>query len=277
MRPEGTGSSKGDRPPSSTGPTSNRRRAAGRPPLQPRQPILSNLRPLRSRSDSILPVALILSVLAHFIAFALVLTQVPSSHKPLFNGPVVVRLIELPKGVGGETEGTPGKTAVRPPPKVTEPPVRQEKPKTTLPGKAPPPPKEGASVVQSEKPGKALGLGHGGQTGLGGKAEGLILDEPTFQYAWYKARLEDTLKANWRKPVLNNTKTISASVHFMILANGTVQGVQLVSPSGIAQFDQSVLRAVYSSVPFPHFPPQYTDPQLGVLYTFELLPEGQNP
>ena len=46
-----------------------------------------------------------------------------------------------------------------------------------------------------------------------------------------------------------------------------------VSSSGNTVFDQSVIRAVYDSVPFPKFPPQYEAPRLGVLYTFELLPD----
>ncbi len=234
----------------------------------------SNLHPLHTRPDNVLPVALIISVILHLTGFGLVIMHPVLSHGPVFKEPMKVKLISLPAGRGGTTEGTPGRTARETPPKLVQPPP-PKKPKTTLPGKVAPPPKQGPSPVKTEHAGKAAGLGHAGAAGLGGKDTGVILDEPSFQYAWYKARLEDLLKSNWRRPVLNNTKTISASVHFTISSTGAALNVTLVNSSGIASFDQSVLRAVYNSAPFPRFPPQYDSPTLGVMYTFELLP-GSN-
>jgi TonB family protein len=186
---------------------------------------------------------------------------------------MLVRLIELPAGRGGAVEGTPGNTGEKTPPKeiVVE---KPKNPKTTLPGKEPPPPKQGPSPVASDKPGKALGLGHEGPAGLGGKGVGVILDEPTFMYEWYRARLEDMLKSNWRRPALEVKTNIAASVHFTITSDGQAQDVAIVQSSGNVPFDQSVIRAVYGSVPFPKFPPQYSAPRLGVMYTFEMLPEG---
>ncbi len=188
---------------------------------------------------------------------------------------MMVKLIELPAGIGGATQGTPGKTLERVPPKAQEPPLLQKPSRITLPGKASPRPKEGPAPVRTDKPGQAVGLGHGGPAGLGGKSPGVILDEPTFQYEWYKARLEDALKAHWRRPVASGPTVISASVHFVITLSGQVQSVEIVSSSGNPAFDQTILRAVYDSVPFPKFPPQYEAPSLGVLYTFELTPENQ--
>lgn len=126
--------------------------------------------------------------------------------------------------------------------------------------------------MKDPKPeGGAAGLGKSGPAGLGGKAPGLLLDEPTFQYEWYKARLEDALKSRWRKPLLPDRLT--ATVHFVILGSGMASEIQIVQSSGQPSFDQSVVRAVYDAAPFPKFPPQYTSDRLGVLYTFELVPE----
>jgi TonB family protein len=186
---------------------------------------------------------------------------------------MMVTLIELPPGIGGATQGTPGKSPDRRPPKIQEPPARQNPPKLTLPGKAPPKQTEGPAPIRTERPGQAVGLGHSGPAGLGGKGAGVILDEPTFQYEWYKARLEDALKAHWRRPVASGSKVISASVHFIITASGQAESIQIVTSSGNPAFDQTILRAVYESVPFPKFPPQYEASNLGVLYTFELTPE----
>lgn len=251
--------------------------APGSPGLRPLRPGSrprggSTLRPPREVHNAILPLAVIISSCIHVAGFALFLMNPVARRGPVFREPMVVRLVELPKGVGGATSGTPGRTAPAPPPKVEEPP-KPKNPKTTLPGKVEPPPKAGPSPVRTEKPGQALGLGHGGPAGLGGSGAGVILDEPTFQYEWYKARLEDLLRSHWKKPMASG-QTISASVHFTITSTGDAQDVQIVNSSGVTAFDQSVIRAVYSSTPFPKFPPQFDEPKLGVLYTFELQPEG---
>lgn len=191
----------------------------------------------------------------------------------MLRSPMMVKLIELPAGIGGATQGTPGRTLERMPPREQEPPPLQKPSKVTLPGKVPPKPNQGPTPIRTEKPGQTVGLGHSGPAGLGGKGAAVILDEPTFQYEWYKARLEDALKAHWRRPVASGPKVISASVHFIITVSGQVESVQIVTSSNNPAFDQTILRAVYDSVPFPKFPPQYEATSLGVLYTFELTPE----
>ena len=251
------------------GPPGSGAQASGpRPPSRP----AGSLRPPRDSHNPILPAALIVSSLLHVAGFTLFLMHPVARQKPQFKEPMLVKLIDLPMGAGGATVGTPGRTAQEAPPRP-EPP-KPEKPKTSLPGKVPPP-SEASAPVRTTRQGQAVGLGRQGQAGLGGSGAGVILDEPTFQYEWYKARLEDTLRSHWRKPVLNLPASVSASVHFTITAAGDAQDVQIVSSSNIPAFDQSVLRAVYSSVPFPKFPPQYDAPVLGVLYTFELLPDSK--
>ena len=229
----------------------------------------------RHPHHSLLPMAVIVSALVHLgAAYALLFHPMFSSTDP-FRDMIKVKIVELPAGLGGATSGEVGsvKEPEPPPPPEVEP-VREKPAKTTLPGPEKPKPKEGGpSVVKSDKPGKALGLGHGGPAGLGGKQPGIILDQATFEYEWYKARLEDTLKSHWKKPPPKGSNMTSASVHFVISAAGDTAEVQLLKSSGDPVFDQSVLRAIYDSAPFPKFPPAYQEDRLGVLYTFELLPE----
>lgn len=215
------------------------------------------LRPLRRKSDILFPLALIISAILHFGAFTLIILNQGSSPVPFPRGPMLVKLADLPAGRGGRSSGTIKQSKKKELDKTKQ---AEQKSKTSLPGK------ERETVQQ------ASGLGHKGKAGLGGENTGVILDEATFRYEWYKARLEDLLKSHWRKPILNNDKVVSASVHFTITAAGDAIDVQLVSSSGNSAFDQSVLRAVYDSAPFPRFPPQYKSPTLGVMYTFELLP-----
>ncbi len=218
-----------------------------------------------------LPVMIMVSSVIHLAVVWGILFSPAFHQRPAVQEPIKVRLIELPAGLGGLLSGQPGrpeepaKTALPEPPKPLH-------PKATLPGKAPPKTSAGAAPIQNASPGVAAGLGKSGAAGLGGKGAGVLLDEPAFQYEWYKARLEDALKARWKRPVLN--ASLSASVHFVIMASGSATEVQIVQSSGNVAFDQSVLRAVYDAAPYPKFPPGFSGERLGVLYTFELIPDA---
>lgn len=229
------------------------------------------MRPLHTHPPVTLPIVLMLSAVAHLLAIWGLLFHPMFQAMPQQRAPILVRLVELPAGEGGRLTVAPGGRT--PTPRTVEPTKPQDSPKTTFPGKTPTE-VSGKSPVKDPKPeGGAAGLGKGGPAGLGGKSPGLLLDEPTFQYEWYKARLEDALKSRWRKPLLQDRLT--ATVHFVILATGGASEIQIVQSSGQPAFDQSVIRAVYDAAPFPKFPPQYTSDQLGVLYTFELIPDKQ--
>lgn len=240
----------------------------------PRAPLgfsTSTLRPLHGPRPLTLPIMIILSSIVHLAAAWGLLFTPAFRQQPRFQAPIMVRLVELPAGLGGLLSGNPGTPAE--PPKISLPEHPQPAaPKTTLPGKVPPKNQPGAAPVQNAGRGVAAGMGKTGAAGLGGKGAGVLLDEPTFQYEWYKARLEDALKARWKRPVLN--ANLSASVHFVISAAGSAIEVQIVQSSGNVAFDQSVIRAVYDAAPYPKFPPGFSGEKLGVLYTFELRPDA---
>lgn len=232
--------------------------------------VSKNWSPTQKKGNPIFPVSLIVSTLFHFLFFFLLLSLgviKPPQKKIDF---VNVKIIELPFGEGGSLTGTPGgKSQTK---TVEVKPERESPPKLTVPDKNAKTNDEGKSPIKNPNPeGKAVGLGGKGPAGLGGKTRGLVLDNETFEYEWYKARIEQSLKANWRKPLLS--KAISASVHFVIMDNGNVKDLTIVKSSGNSEFDRSVLLAIYDSQPFPKFPPAYTSPTLGVLYTFELEPK----
>jgi len=239
-------------------------RAGGAPPRAP-------MHPLHAPQATSLPLTVMLSAVLHLAAVWGLLFS-PTFRRPEPpREPIRVRLVELPAGLGGLVNITPGGTLTAP--RTVETTAPKAPPKTTLPGKEATDVRGASPVKDPKRDGGAAGLGHGGPAGLGGKGAGLLLDEPTFQYEWYKARLEDALKSVWRKPALEGSP--SASVHFTISATGSASDVQIVQSSGNSTFDQSVVRAVYDAAPFPRFPPQYTSDRLGVLYTFELVPEAR--
>jgi len=221
-----------------------------------------------------LPLAFIFSTLMHMGA-AYAVFVAPNMHGgPVFPGDVKVRFIELPEGRGGATEPeitAPEEATAPEPPRL--PPTPKET-RTTLPGDEKPEPEPSTSPVRTPKRGETRGIGHDGKAGLGGKGKGVILDQADFEYLWYQARLEDALRANWRKPPPKKGRTVSASVHFVIMQTGEVMDVRLMQSSSDPVFDRSVLRAVRDAAPYPKFPPAYARDRLGVLYTFELLPEN---
>lgn len=222
--------------------------------------------PYDLKGGNTFPISIILSTLFHFFLIAFLLNQGlfhKSVKKDVF---VNVKIVELPYGRGGALSGTAqGKSEAK------EVEVKREKntpPKVSLPSKKEDAQKGKSPIKNPTKEGEAVGLGGEGVAGLGGKGKGILLDAQDFPYEWYKARLEQALKANWKKPFLK--RKTSASVHFTILENGGVKDLQIVKSSGNIDFDKSVLKAIYDSVPFPKFPPGYNSEILGVLYTFEL-------
>lgn len=222
------------------------------------------------KGNPIFPLSLIVSTLFHFLIFFSLLSFGVLKPPQKKNDFVNVKIIELPSGEGGSLTGIPGGKSEK---RTVD--IKAEKettPKLTIPDKKPKMKEEGKSPIKTLNPeGRAVGLGGKGTAGLGGKSKGLVLDNETFEYEWYKARIEQSLKANWRKPLLS--RVTSASVHFVILDDGNVKDVTIVKSSGNTEFDRSVLKAIYDSQPFPKFPPAYTSKTLGVLYTFELEPE----
>jgi len=238
--------------------------------LAPRKP--GNGSGGESHYQAILPFSVMASTIFHFAVFLVLAHQGFLTVTPSSQPPVMVKIVELPEGFGGSLTATPGGKAESP----AAPLKKEEKspPKVSLPGEKKKAEEAGKSPVKNPNPdGKAAGLGGEGKAGLGGKSRGLLLDAQDFEYEWYKARLENALKANWKKPY--STKKYTSSVHFVIETSGSVREVQIVKSSGVADFDRSVVKAVYDSQPFPKFPPQYSSPSLGVLYTFELEPSDK--
>jgi TonB family protein len=225
--------------------------------------------PFQQKQRKTFPIAIIVSTVVHFsFLFFLINQEIIFSTPEKQDVFVKVKIVELPYGTGGALYGNPGGKYES---RSVEPNTQKEKPKLTLPGKEEKKVEGKSPIKNGDEKGVAVGLGGEGVVGLGGKQKGLLLDAADFPYEWYKARLEQTLKANWKKPLMN--KKLATSVHFTILDSGKINDLKIVKSSGNSEFDKSVLNAIYDSVPFPKFPPQYTSDKLGVLYTFELEKE----
>lgn len=221
-------------------------------------------------TDLFFPFAVIISIVFHMAMIGITLRN-PFFHRSYgWPSTIKVNLLSLPSGMGGNIRSESLTEKVNAP-LVEENGNKAADSKLALPGKD-----EKKLLGEKGKPADVSGLGKEGNSGLGGSGHNIIFDETEFPYAWYKARLEALLKANWDRPVSHSKQTISTTVHFFILDTGRVERVEIVQSSGDTIFDQSVLRTVFGAQPYPKFPSTFSGTSLGVLYTFELLPEEKS-
>ncbi|ANM28961.1 hypothetical protein ABI59_04105 [Acidobacteria bacterium Mor1] len=153
-------------------------------------------------------------------------------------------------------------TTKTPPPKKTTTPKSEDTkaPADTTPTETPP--------TQNPSPGGA------GEGPVGEGGTGVAADMPgDSEYAWYTDRVSARLKSNWRQPPLAGMRgTMSVTVTFEILRNGSVRFVEIDSPSGIPSLDRSALRAVIESDPLPALPNRWNRPTMPARFVFQWTP-----
>lgn len=67
----------------------------------------------------------------------------------------------------------------------------------------------------------------------------------------YGEMVKQTIKRNWRYPVIGGTQNFQASVEIRMDESGTITSVRLLTPSGRSEFDASVLRAITETKQLP--------------------------
>ena len=68
----------------------------------------------------------------------------------------------------------------------------------------------------------------------------------------------------WENPV-QSSSTLMTTIYFRILRDGSIVEAKVEKTSGIDLFDQSAMRAIVSSEPFPPLPNEFTGEYLGIL------------
>jgi TonB family protein len=87
----------------------------------------------------------------------------------------------------------------------------------------------------------------------------------------YLALLDWKIQSNWIALGAAANVTI---VRFRVLRSGQVRDLQVEQSSGDASADDAAIRAIRLSVPLPPFPNLMTEPQLTLLYRFNLKQQG---
>ncbi|MCC6545072.1 MAG: TonB family protein [Nitrospirae bacterium] len=96
---------------------------------------------------------------------------------------------------------------------------------------------------------------------------GPVVDMPSFKYDYYLGLIKSKVDNRWSQPVVHN-KTRKALIEFTISRQGDVSNVRVADSSGDSYFDQTALRAVTLSTPFPPLPRGYKGDSLKVHYRF---------
>lgn len=103
------------------------------------------------------------------------------------------------------------------------------------------------------------------------RAGSMMLDSAYFPYMYYLKAIRDKIARNWFPPfgVVSPGETLSLIVHFRIAKNGTIMSSEVEQNSGNTFLDQSALRAILVSDPFPPLPFGFADDDLGIHFRFE--------
>lgn len=99
----------------------------------------------------------------------------------------------------------------------------------------------------------------------------MTLDASYFPYVYYLQSVRDKIARNWFPPfgVVTRGESKSLMVYFKIEKQGSIFDADVETSSGDSLLDQSALRAVLVSNPFPPLPFGYTDQALGIHFRFE--------
>lgn len=118
--------------------------------------------------------------------------------------------------------------------------------------------------------GVRIGTGEGGGGGFGtGLSSQIGLSD--FPFTYYLQIITDRVSSNWFTSLVDPgvKGDFQSVVHFQIFRNGQISEVRVHESSGLRSLDQSAVRSVQRSAPFPPLPRDYERDQLGIYLIFE--------
>src|SRR3990170_5684455 len=96
---------------------------------------------------------------------------------------------------------------------------------------------------------------------------GPVVNIPDFQYDYYLGLIRNKIDNRWSQPVTYH-QVKQTLVEFIIRRDGKIDNVRVAESSGDSYFDQTAVRAVSLSNPFPPLPRGYKEDFLKVRYRF---------
>jgi TonB family protein len=221
---------------------------------------------------------LLLSVCGHLlIAGIAVAAPLLLPRKPILRV-VQGQIIPLPPGGGGTPNvQEPARAAEPEPPAPPQPPVSEPEPppKVKKPPKETSPPSKGVAPLDSKKKPQRRSAAPTAGSGAASQAPGLEFlpagpgaPGGTDLYGdWYLASVQRKIWMLWNQQIRGGPQ-LAVRVRFTILADGAVEDVQVISPSGVYLLDQAAQRAIYSAAPFGPLPKHYGTNRYTILANF---------
>ena len=106
--------------------------------------------------------------------------------------------------------------------------------------------------------------------GLGDGISSAQVDAYNFGSPYYLSLVFGKIRDTWENP-LQSSSTLMTTIYFRILRDGNIVETKVEKTSGIDLFDQSAMRAIISSAPFPPLPNEFTGEYLGIHLEFEYI------
>jgi TonB family protein len=117
-------------------------------------------------------------------------------------------------------------------------------------------------ITKKDQQAAEYGLGHG--------ISSAQVDDYNFGSPYYLSLVFGKIRDGWENP-LQSSSTLMTTIYFRILKDGGVVEAKVEKSSGIDLFDQSAMRAIVSSAPFPPLPSEFTGDYLGIHLEFEYV------
>jgi len=100
------------------------------------------------------------------------------------------------------------------------------------------------------------------------KSTAISIDAERFPFSYYLEAIEGRVSRNWFGSAVSGSNRLSCVVYFRLLRDGRIEELKVEKSSGNRYFDESALRAIKSSVPFPPLPRAFSGSYLGIHFAF---------
>ena len=102
----------------------------------------------------------------------------------------------------------------------------------------------------------------------GDRGTSMKVDAARFPFSYYLEAVEGKVSRSWFGTAVSGSQGLRCVVYFRLQRDGSIDDVRIEQSSGNRYFDDSAVRAVRSSAPFPPLPRAFSGSYLGIHFVF---------